>query len=353
MKVPVHVEVEIKPECRLSRLEIVDKMASFLRDSCPLFQNGKVTINCESFANSVRICDLFEDQSVSYWQAELCIHAYRLSEQANESDFIEGEENLPACDQWELPNIFLHGLWDSIIVEDVIKNRLIGYCSSSMQFSEAEVDPNIISWNRMVLLHGPPGTGKTTLCKALAQKLFIRNSHRYLSGMLLEVNSHSLFSKWFSESGKLVMKMFSHIQELAEDRSCLVVVLIDEVESITSSRSSSGNSNEPGDAVRVVNAVLTSLDSLKRLPNVLLMCTSNLIDSVDSAFMDRVDMKVFLGPPPLRARYLILQSCLSELMDKRIIAPRCDFAASFDDLLTKFQTLSDTYSGGDLEAYCK
>ena len=171
--------------------------------------------------------------------------------------------------------------------------------------------------------------------------------------MLLEVNSHSLFSKWFSESGKLVMKMFSHIQELAEDRSCLVVVLIDEVESITSSRSSSGNSNEPGDAVRVVNAVLTSLDSLKRLPNVLLMCTSNLIDSVDSAFMDRVDMKVFLGPPPLRARYLILQSCLSELMDKRIIAPRSDFAASFDDLLTKFQTLSDTYSGGDLEAYCK
>lgn len=50
----------------------------------------------------------------------------------------------------------------------------------------------------------------------------------------------------------------------------------DEVESITSNRSSSMSSNEPGDAVRVVNAVLTSLDALKRRPNVLVLCTSNM-----------------------------------------------------------------------------
>jgi hypothetical protein len=39
--------------------------------------------------------------------------------------------------------------------------------------------------------------GKTTICKALAQKVYIRNSDRYSSGVLLEVNSHSLFSKWY------------------------------------------------------------------------------------------------------------------------------------------------------------
>ena len=49
------------------------------------------------------------------------------------------------------------------------------------------------------------GTGKTTLCKALAQKVFIRNSNRFTSGGLLEINSHALFSKWFSESGTLVL----------------------------------------------------------------------------------------------------------------------------------------------------
>ena len=83
--------------------------------------------------------------------------------------------------------------------------------------------------------------------------MYIRNSHRYNSGVLLEINSHSLFSKWFSESGKLVMKLFDHIHEIAEDADCLVIVLIDEVESIASSRNSSLRSNEPGDAVRYGN----------------------------------------------------------------------------------------------------
>jgi SpoVK/Ycf46/Vps4 family AAA+-type ATPase len=52
----------------------------------------------------------------------------------------------------------------------------------------------------------------------------------------VEVNAHSLFSKWFSESGKLVSKLFAKITELVEDESCLVFVLIDEVESLTAAR---------------------------------------------------------------------------------------------------------------------
>ncbi len=86
--------------------------------------------------------------------------------------------------------------------------------------------------------------------KALAQKLFIRHCDRYTNGVLLEINSHSLFSKWFSESGKLVMKLFEHITDIASDADTLVIVLIDEVESIAGARSSSMKSNEPGDAVR-------------------------------------------------------------------------------------------------------
>lgn len=101
----------------------------------------------------------------------------------------------------------------------------------------------------------------------------------------------------------------------------------DEVESISSNRSSSMSSNEPGDAVRVVNAVLTSLDALKRKPNVLVLCTSNMQSAIDPAFLDRVDLQVYLGPPSAQARYSILRSCLQELSEKKVISPPCVLAA--------------------------
>ena len=112
-------------------------------------------------------------------------------------------------------------------------------------YGDVGIDRNIITWNGIILLHGPPGTGKTSLCKSLAQKLSIRLFNKYETCSLIEINAHSLFSKWFSESGKLIQKLFKHIHDLCQCQNSMIFVLIDEVESLASVRKSAMNGKEP------------------------------------------------------------------------------------------------------------
>lgn len=99
-----------------------------------------------------------------------------------------------------------------------------------------------------------------------------------------------------------------------DDPNALVCVLIDEVESLAASRDNSSN-GDPGDAMRAVNSLLTSLDKLKPFPNVLVMATTNLhlTGSVDAAFVDRCDLLIQVKMPPVKARYGIFMSCILEL----------------------------------------
>ena len=75
------------------------------------------------------------------------------------------------------------------------------------------------------------------------------------------------------------------------------------------------------DAIRVVNALLTHIDQLKARENVLILTTSNISEAIDLAFVDRADIKQYIGPPILSARFAILRSCVSELMRVGIVAP--------------------------------
>eukprot|EP00095_Tigriopus_kingsejongensis_P007558 snap_masked-scaffold104_size368486-processed-gene-2.27 protein:Tk07558 transcript:snap_masked-scaffold104_size368486-processed-gene-2.27-mRNA-1 annotation:"thyroid receptor-interacting protein 13-like" len=240
------------------------------------------------------------------------IHVFKLDPNGGQMEEIDQEESVHAALSWILPSLDLQGQWEALLFDTDIKTSLLEYVYTAMVLSDRGVDANLVSWNRVVFLHGPPGTGKTSLCKALAQKLTIRLDHRYRYGQLFEINSHSLFSKWFSESGKLVQRMFETIRTIADDPNALVCVMIDEVESLAATRKA--GSNEPTDAMRVVNAVLTQIDQIKRLPNVLVLTTSNVTGAIDLAFVDRADIKKYIGPPSTPAIYGILLSSIQELM---------------------------------------
>ncbi|GHJ89240.1 hypothetical protein NliqN6_5642 [Naganishia liquefaciens] len=344
-KAVVHIEARLIPRSMMRFGVIQNLISTYIHENFDRLEVGAELEGwreVQTLANSVdRLCVTESSSPDAFPEVAKCrivVHVYQPSARNIIDEFAattggmfnpatfdedDDETTVMAATVRELPSRDMDGLWDSLIYPDDVKPKLLNYIYTTLLFSDANVDFNIVTWNRVVLLHGPPGTGKTSLCRALAQKLAIRLSNRYSHGRLVEINSHSLFSKWFSESGKLVQKLFARVTEMVEDESGFVVVLIDEVESLTAARAGAMSGTEPSDALRVVNALLTQLDKLKHRKNVLVMSTSNIAQAIGkshSAFIDRADIKQYIGLPPPQAVYWILSGCLTELMRAGIIA---------------------------------
>ncbi|PGH05312.1 hypothetical protein GX51_03033 [Blastomyces parvus] len=266
---------------------------------------------------------------------ELDVQAYQLrgcestddsSQQAYAAANGKSDEEGPQARMISLPNKELDGVWESLLFDELIPSTLLRAVSRMLMFSWRKLNTWTINWNRLILLYGPPGTGKTSLCRGLAQKLSIRLGKQFPQSKMVEINAHSLGSKFFGESGKLVARMFDNIENMLEEEpDTFVCVFIDEVETLTAKREQSVHGNEPFDAMRAVNALLTALDRLRHRPNVVVLCTSNLITALDSAFLDRVDIKQFVPNPSSRIIYEIYRSCLENLSHCGLI-----YGASFD-----------------------
>ena len=163
-----------------------------------------------------------------------------------------GDDEMSQARVLILPNASLNEAWSSLVFDDALPARLLRYLVRMVDMmSSPDLNLSTFNWNRLCLLHGPPGSGKSTLCRALAQKLSIRLGNAFAKELFVEINTNAMLSKYFGESGKQIGAMFERIYAMSQDRKTLVCVVMDEVETIAASREKATNGTECSDGLRV------------------------------------------------------------------------------------------------------
>jgi transitional endoplasmic reticulum ATPase len=177
-----------------------------------------------------------------------------------------------------------------------------------------------------ILLYGPPGTGKTLLAKAVANES---------SANFISVRGPQLLSKWVGESEKAIREVFKKSRQVAP-----CVLFLDELDAIAPIRGMELGSKA---SERVVNQLLTELDGIETLKNVVVIAATNRPEIIDPALIrsGRFDRLVFVGPSSRAGRVEILKIHLKNV-------PLAD-----DVSVEELADLTDNYVGADIEALCR
>mgnify|MGYP000445222446 FL=1 len=174
-----------------------------------------------------------------------------------------------------------------------------------------------------VLLYGPPGTGKTLMAKAVANET---------NANFISVRGPQLLSKWVGESEKAIRQTFRKARQVAP-----TVIFFDELDSLAPSRGQDMGNNV---SERVVNQLLTELDGLEEMENVMVIGATNRPDMIDPALIrsGRFDRLVMIGQPDEEGREQILK------------IHTADTPLSADVSLRELAERTDGYVGSDLES---
>ncbi len=173
-----------------------------------------------------------------------------------------------------------------------------------------------------ILLYGPPGTGKTLMAKAVANET---------NANFISIRGPQLLSKWVGESEKAIRRTFEKARQVAP-----TIIFFDELDSLAPNRSQEVGSNV---SERVVNQLLTELDGLEKMEEVMVIGATNRPDMIDPALIrsGRFDRLVMVGQPDTDGREQILRIHT----DDTPLAP--------DVSLRELAERTEGYVGSDLE----
>ena len=231
----------------------------------------------------------------------------------------------PIADDWRLdrydylrwrplPDDAWSEWWDRIHVGAETKRRLRAHANFSLRH-RGEFSPVGLPVHGMALLHGPPGTGKSSLVRGLANVVAQDMVADGFTDQLIfaEIDPHALPSQMLGESQRNMLNLLEKaIPELA-NKGYPVICGIDEINSLAVSRTLSSGGRDPVDVMRATDAMLRGLDYLAAAyPNVYIVGTSNFVATLDEAVFDRLDVAFEIGLPEVEQVTSILLDTFSE-----------------------------------------
>ena len=215
--------------------------------------------------------------------------------------------------------------WTDVGGLDAIKQELVEAVEWPLKYPEAFEAINTKP-PKGIMLFGPPGTGKTMLAKAVANES---------EANFISIKGPEMLSKYVGESEKAVRETFRKAKQASP-----AIIFFDEVDSIAPIRGISSDSHV---TERVISQMLTEMDGMEELKDVLVIAATNRPDMVDSALLrpGRLDRLIYVTPPCADARKAIFEIHL----DGKPLDNKVD--------LKELARMTDGYVGSDIEAICR
>jgi transitional endoplasmic reticulum ATPase len=177
-----------------------------------------------------------------------------------------------------------------------------------------------------ILLYGPPGCGKTLLARAVATES---------EANFISIKGPEVFSKWVGESEKAIREVFRKARMAAP-----TVIFFDEMDSLTPNR---GAGSESGVSERVISQLLTEMDGILTLQDIVVIAATNRPNLIDPAVLrpGRFDRLIYVPEPDDKSR----------LQTRKLYTTPMPLNKDVD--LNQISTATKYYSGADLENLCR